>query len=54
MVATKLRDIHVPLRPRACNATEGVQETLLHPIAKDKYVFSPPNLPTETNLEQRC
>lgn len=33
MVATQLRDLHVPIHPRTRHQTEGVQEALLHTAA---------------------
>lgn len=39
MVATKLRDLHVPLHSGPCHPTKRVQEALPHPAAQEQYVY---------------
>ena len=38
MVATQLRDLHVPLPAGACHEAEGVQEAILCEVAQEQYV----------------
>lgn len=38
VVEAKFRDVHVSVLAAACDEAEGVQEAVLHSIAKEQYV----------------
>lgn len=40
MVATEFRNIYVSLPAGACDAAQGVQETVFHPITQEQYAIS--------------
>lgn len=41
VVAAEFRNVHVPFLARACDKTEGMQETLLYTITEEQYMSLP-------------